>query len=43
MLGGTGAGGKPGPWVMADLENGLFAGWESGQDKNRFSLFIPLE
>jgi hypothetical protein len=31
---GTGAGGKPGPWMMADLENGLYAGWENGQDKN---------
>lgn len=24
---GTGTGGKPGPWMMADLENGLYAGW----------------
>ena len=31
---GTGAGGKPGPWVEADLENGLYAGWENGQDQN---------
>ena len=31
---GTGAGGKPGPWMMADLENGLYAGWENKQDKN---------
>jgi non-reducing end alpha-L-arabinofuranosidase len=31
---GTGKGGKPGPWVMADLENGVFAGWENKQDKN---------
>ena len=31
---GTGYGGKPGPWVMADLENGVYAGWENGQDKN---------
>lgn len=31
---GTGYGGKPGPWVMADLENGLYAGWENNQDKN---------
>jgi non-reducing end alpha-L-arabinofuranosidase len=30
---GTGDGGKPGPWVMGDLENGVFAGWEKGQDK----------
>jgi hypothetical protein len=31
---GTGTGGKPGPWMMADLENGLYAGWENSQDKN---------
>ncbi|HYP77660.1 MAG TPA: arabinofuranosidase catalytic domain-containing protein [Polyangiaceae bacterium] len=31
---GTGSGGKPGPWMMADLENGLYAGWENNQDKN---------
>jgi len=30
---GTGYGGKPGPWVMADLENGVYAGWENGQNK----------
>ena len=33
VIWGTGAGGlaaKPGPWVMADLENGLFPGWEEG-------------
>jgi hypothetical protein len=30
---GTGYGGKPGPWVMGDLENGVYAGWENGQDK----------
>jgi non-reducing end alpha-L-arabinofuranosidase len=29
---GTGSG--SGPWVMIDLENGLFAGWENGQDRN---------
>jgi hypothetical protein len=29
---GTGVG--SGPWVMADLENGLFPGWENGQDRN---------
>jgi non-reducing end alpha-L-arabinofuranosidase len=39
---GTGAGGKPGPWVMADLENGLFAGWENGQDKS-ISTNRPLK
>jgi non-reducing end alpha-L-arabinofuranosidase len=38
---GTGSGGKPGPWVMADLENGLYAGWEDGQDKN-ISTNTPL-
>ena len=32
VIWGTGTG--PGPWVMADLENGLFAGWENLQDKN---------
>jgi hypothetical protein len=35
---GTGYGGKPGPWVEADEENGLYAGWDStktsGQDQN---------
>jgi hypothetical protein len=31
VIWGTGSG--PGPWVMADLENGLFAGWENRQDK----------
>lgn len=31
---GTGEGGKPGPWMMADLENGLYAGWENRQDRN---------
>jgi hypothetical protein len=37
VIWGTGLGGaseKPGPWVMADLENGLYAGWENGQDQN---------
>jgi hypothetical protein len=29
-----GSGVGSGPWVMADLENGLFAGWENGQDRN---------
>ena len=27
-----GSGSGPGPWAMADLENGLYAGWERGQD-----------
>jgi hypothetical protein len=39
---GTGFGGKPGPWVMADLENGLFAGWENAQDQN-ISTNVPLK
>ena len=39
---GTGYGGKPGPWIMADLENGLYAGWENKQDKN-ISTNKPLK
>jgi hypothetical protein len=39
---GSGYGGKPGPWVMADLENGLYAGWQNGQDKN-ISTNRPLK
>ena len=33
---GTGSPGghDNGPWVMADLENGLYAGWENNQDQN---------
>jgi hypothetical protein len=33
---GTGAPGghSNGPWVMADLENGLYAGWQNNQDQN---------
>jgi hypothetical protein len=40
---GTGAPGghNNGPWVMADLENGLYAGWENGQDQN-ISTNTPL-
>jgi hypothetical protein len=37
---GTGSG--EGPWVMADLENGLYAGWENGQDQN-ISTNTPLK
>jgi hypothetical protein len=40
-----GTGGPPGssgPWVMADLENGLYAGWENNQDAN-ISTNTPLE
>jgi hypothetical protein len=36
---GSGVGG--GPWVMADLENGLYPGWENGQDRN-ISTNTPL-
>jgi hypothetical protein len=39
---GSGYGGKPGPWVMADLENGLYAGWQNKQDKN-ISTNMPLK
>jgi len=39
---GTGFGGKPGPWVEADLENGLYAGWENGQDRN-ISTNMPIK
>jgi hypothetical protein len=40
---GTGAGGdrSKGPWVMADLENGLFAGWQNNQDQ-AISTNLPL-
>ncbi len=31
VIWGTGSG--DGPWVMADLEDGLYAGWENGQDQ----------
>ncbi len=31
---GTGfPGGRSNPWIMADLENGLYAGWENNQDQ----------
>jgi non-reducing end alpha-L-arabinofuranosidase len=36
-----GTGVQGGPWVMADLENGLYAGWENGQDRN-ISTNMPL-
>jgi hypothetical protein len=39
VIWGTGVQG--GPWVMADLENGLYAGWENGQDQN-ISTNTPL-
>lgn len=40
---GTGSPGghNNGPWVMADLENGLYAGWENRQDQN-ISTNTPL-
>jgi hypothetical protein len=40
VIWGTGVQG--GPWVMSDLENGLYAGWENGQDKN-ISTNTPLK
>ena len=41
---GTGSPGghSNGPWVMADLENGLYAGWEQGQDQ-AISTNTPLK
>lgn len=32
VIWGTGSG--AGPWAMADLENGVYAGWENKQDRN---------
>ena len=40
VIWGTGVQG--GPWAMADLENGLYAGWENGQDRN-ISTNTPLK
>jgi non-reducing end alpha-L-arabinofuranosidase len=40
VIWGTGVEG--GPWVMADLENGLYPGWENGQDRN-ISTNTPLK
>jgi hypothetical protein len=40
VIWGTGVEG--GPWVMADLENGLYAGWENNQDRN-ISSAKPLK
>jgi non-reducing end alpha-L-arabinofuranosidase len=41
---GTGSPGghTNGPWVMGDLENGLFAGWENNQDQD-ISTNTPLK
>jgi hypothetical protein len=43
VIWGTGSPGghDNGPWVMADLENGLYAGWEKNQDQN-ISTNTPL-
>jgi len=38
---GRGSGNDVGPWVMADLENGLYPGWEHKQDRN-ISTNTPL-
>jgi non-reducing end alpha-L-arabinofuranosidase len=40
VIWGTGVQG--GPWVMADLENGLYAGWENKQDR-AISTALPLK
>ncbi len=40
VIWGTGTG--EGPWVMADLENGLYPGWENGLDQN-ISTNTPLQ
>lgn len=40
VIWGTGVQG--GPWVMADLENGLYAGWENKQDRG-ISTALPLK
>jgi hypothetical protein len=41
---GTGSPGghMNGPWAMADLENGLYAGWQNNQDQN-ISTNTPLK
>jgi hypothetical protein len=39
-----GSGVEGGPWVMADLENGLFPGWENGQyDNISTNTPVPFE
>lgn len=40
VIWGTGSG--AGPWVMADLENGLYPGWENKQDRN-ISTALPVQ
>ncbi len=37
-----GSGSGDGPWVMADMENGLYPGWENGSDTN-ISTNTPLK
>lgn len=37
-----GSGTGDGPWVMADMENGLYPGWENGSDRN-ISTNTPLQ
>lgn len=37
-----GSGTGDGPWVMADMENGLYPGWENGSDTN-ISTNTPLK
>lgn len=39
VIWGTGSG--EGPWAMADMENGLYPGWENGSDRN-ISTNTPL-
>jgi hypothetical protein len=41
VIWGTGSGNAAGPWVMADMENGVYAGWENGQDQG-ISTNTPL-
>jgi non-reducing end alpha-L-arabinofuranosidase len=36
-----GSGSGSGPWVMADLENGLYPGWENGSFRN-ISTSLPM-
>ena len=43
VIWGTGSGSEVGPWVMIDLENGLFAGWDSElQSDQGISTNTPL-
>ena len=40
VIWGTGSG--DGPWIMADMENGVYPGWENGSDRN-ISTNTPLK